>query len=36
MKDVINFFRTNFFGPESPEKKNQQKMVSVLGFGTRS
>ena len=36
MKDVINFFRFDFFGPESPEEKNQQKMVSLLVFGTRS
>ena len=35
-KDVINFFRLDFFGPESPEKKNRRKMVSVLVFGTRS
>ena len=36
MKDVINFFRFDFFGPESPEEKNRQKMVSLLVFGTRS
>ena len=35
-KDVINFFRLDFFGPESPEKKYRRKMVSVLVFGTRS
>ena len=36
MKDVINFFRFDFFGPESPEEKNREKMVSLLVFGTRS
>ena len=36
MKDVINFFRIDFFGPESPEKKNRQNMVSDLVFGIRS
>ena len=36
MKDVINFFRFDFFGPESPEERNRQNMVSFLVFGTRS